>query len=47
MSQYRKPDEGLIVQAVEVWSEGQEEVPYASDIVDTGPGGPAGGPYDD
>jgi hypothetical protein len=47
MSQYRKPDEGLIVQAVEVWSEGPEEVPYASDIVDTGPGGPEGGPYAD
>lgn len=37
---YRKPGEGMIKQAVELWSEGVEEIPYASEIVDKGPGGP-------
>ena len=40
MSQIRKPDEGVIKLAVEITSEGPEEVPYASEIVDEGPGGP-------
>jgi len=40
MSQYRNPDEGLIKQASEIWTEGPEEAPYASFSVDLGPGGP-------